>query len=450
MKRRVALWAIVIAAVAVASCVRDEDLDLLKHPVHVTGELTPGYGAPIGYGQLTISNVISMLSDTYRGSISADADTVAIEIDTTLVDTLYNMAKTSAVSSPLRTGVFTKDGGISKDTTISYGLDLAIFDDAAVDTMLNGHISIVSLLFSMNTFIKAECPDTVRQIIKQYASATIDNMLIHYTSHDGTVYPFTEFTFPTMTIAEILDGDSVNAYNVEMRDIINRLPTHIEVSYQLHFRLSSDFFTDHGSDANYNEMLDSINKLYFHYNARAHVKMPLNIHLEDLPYNINIAFSGDSLTRLNLQEVADSIAEGLTVHLDSAYLILAFTNGLPMEFKVDAALLDSNRTILGNNIITNGIIQPATTQPTDATNTCFKRESDVTSRIYIHLDEERIRELHKAKSMYMSLRVSGNQGSDPANSIIIGPEDYMRIKVYVQIHPSARLDMRLTHDGIIN
>ena len=447
MKRKPIVCVFLVAAALVASCMRDEDWDLLKHPVHVTGQVDPNLGAPIGYGKLTVNDMISMLNSNYTGHFLTGDDVVAIVFDTVLHANLHDMA--SAQPSTMPRSPFAKAAGIDKDTTIRYGLDLTLFNDAAVDSMLNGHISISSLMFSMNTFLKAECPDTAEQIIRQYASAVVDNLEVRYTGHDGGVYPFTDFTFAPITISALLDGDSIQK-DIEMSEIINRLPTHIEVSYQLHFHLDGQFFTDHSGDANYSAMLDSIAKLYIHYDAQAHAEMPLDAYINDLPYDLNINFSGDSLAHLDLEAIADSISSGLEVHLKESYLILNFDNGLPMQFAVSAILRDENGNPVGDSIIQDNTVLSAVTQPVGGASNSYKVQKSTTSLIRIHLDESLIPQLKQASQLNLKLRVSSGDNTAAGNPVIVGPDDFLRVKVCAQLHPSASYDMRLTNSGIMN
>ena len=452
MKRKTALWAIVVAAVAFVSCLRDDDLNLLKHPIHVVGEATPGLGAPIGYGEMNVSDIITMLSDSYRGHLRTSGDTVAIFIDTTVADTLRHMAESSAPSTFLHNAVFAKDGSIGKDTTITYGLDLPIFEDAAVDSLLYGHITISHLLITLQTHFKVECPDTAKTVITNYAEASVKDLHVYYTGHGGQQFELGQdkIPFDSTSISRLLEGDSVIADHSDMSDIINRLPTHVEVSYKLHFKIKSDFFTDHAGDDNFNDMLDSISQLYFHYQAHLSAEMPLSMKIDALPYNIAIDFSNDSLTRLDLQSVTDSISRGLEVHIDSAHLTLAFTNGLPIAFTLSAALLDENGTAIGDSILRDQTILSSTTVATDATGTCYHTQSPTLTNVTLHLDENLIRDLHKARKLNLRLRVCSSPSNGVGRDVLIGPDDFLGVKTFIQIHPSAKLDMRLTNSGIIN
>ena len=62
MKKRLLPLLFLFGTVAVTSCVRTEDLDLLKQPIHVQGEIDPNLGVPIAEGQMTFSDVFTSKS----------------------------------------------------------------------------------------------------------------------------------------------------------------------------------------------------------------------------------------------------------------------------------------------------------------------------------------------------------------------------------------------------
>ena len=51
MKKR--LFFALVALLALSACMRDEDWNLLRHPIHIQGHMDPSYGVPAAYGKMT-------------------------------------------------------------------------------------------------------------------------------------------------------------------------------------------------------------------------------------------------------------------------------------------------------------------------------------------------------------------------------------------------------------
>ena len=72
-----------------SSCIRNEDLELLRHPIHVQGEVDPYFGVPIAYGELTLNDIYEMLNENYTGWLDPNEDVVTLVFDTTAQDIIY-------------------------------------------------------------------------------------------------------------------------------------------------------------------------------------------------------------------------------------------------------------------------------------------------------------------------------------------------------------------------
>lgn len=450
MKRKLfAALAVVLATVVLMpSCMRDEDWDLLRNPIHVRGEVDPNFGVPVGYGKLTLNDILHMLSSEYSGQVNPDDDVITIFFDTVMTDTIRNLARSSS-SGMYKGGRKDGSGGISKDTVIRYGLDITLFDSADVEELVQNNIEIGSLLLSVDAFIKADCPDTVKDIVREYVTAVVSDMRIEYIDHDGARRQFTDFNFDPVPIDTLLVGHHVRKDDIEMKDIINSMPKHIEVAYDFHFELSSRYFAEHGLDPDYDEMMDSIAKLIVFYDAAAKAEFPFDIRIGNLPYSFELNFAGDSIVTLDLDKLMDSIAEGVDVHLESSHIKLAFENNLPLKLDMAAVLIDSTGHVIGDTLIRH-TIESARTAPMGDGSDSYQTSAPYTTRLDIPLDTARVGHLKRTKKIGFDLAIATGDEAASGHTVAIRREDYLKIKVYLQLHPSISADYQVTDHGIYN
>jgi hypothetical protein len=450
MKRKLFLVLALAALITLPSCVREEDWDLLKHPIHVTASVDPNIGAPIASGQLSFNDILHMLSSTYTGIVDPNADIITIHFDTVMTDTIRHLADTNYSSSlipPFKTG---KAATIIKDTTITYGLDITLFDNIEIEDLVAGNIEIGSLLLNVNSFIKADCPDSVIVGVRRYVSAAINNFTINYTDHNGNNQVFTTFSNEQIPVDSLLVGFHYNRTDIELRDIINEMPRHIEVSYRFHFELDGAFF----SDPECLNMYNGMRQFFVFYNADVRADFPLDIRIGSIPYNFTINFAGDSLPHIDIDHIIDSMVQGFglnaehDVYLKESQLKFAFENNIPLNLDMAAYLLDEHDSLIGDTLIRHGI-QSAACRPVGGFSTSYESERPYTTRLDVPLDTMRYSQFRQTSKIGFKLRVATGDANAAGRTVAIRRDDYLKIKVYAQLHPSAFVNVRVTNQGLI-
>ena len=447
MKKKLFLVLVLAVVTMLPSCVRDEDWDMLKHPVHVKAEVDPNIGAPVGSGKLTLNDILHMLSSTYTGIIDPNADIITIHFDTVLTDTIHNLANPS-IKSPFKGG--RKAASIVKDSLITYALDITLFDNVEVEEFVAGNIEIGSLLLSTDIFFKAECPDSVVEGVRRYVTASINMFTIHYTDHNGVGQTFTSYGDQAIPIDSLLAGYHYVKNDVEMREIINEMPRHIEVSYMFHFELNGDFF----SDPECINMVEGIRDFFVYYNADLRAEFPFDIRIGSIPYQFKINFAGDSLPQINIDHIIDSILQGFhldaehDVYLKESSIKFAFENDLPLNLDMAAVLLDASNNVIGDTLIKHSV-KSATTGPIGGTSTSYESKQPYVTRLNVPLDTMRYQQFRQTSKIGFDLRIATGDANAAGHTVAIRREDYLKIKVYLQLHPSAFVDVRLTNQGLI-
>ena len=216
MKRK-AFIALAAMLLVFSACMRDEDMALLKKPIRLQGSVDPTIGVPAAHGRMTLHDIIGMLSSSYTGHIYDTTDIITIYFDTTLADTVRNV-------TPGLSG--TKTNVIGKDTTMRYYVNISLFDGAEFDQMLaNDNITIGDLWLDLYALFKAHAPSNVAEVVnnENYVSSSVDNIKIYYTKHDGTEVPFTGLSLGSTTLKHLMQGDTVERIDINMKSIINDL-----------------------------------------------------------------------------------------------------------------------------------------------------------------------------------------------------------------------------------
>ena len=439
MKRK--LFFAIVAVLAMTACMRDDDWKLLKNPIHMQGEVDPSFGAPVAYGKMTFHDILGMLSSTYTGFIDQSSDLITIVFDTNLCDTISNVTPGLVPSGSKA------NSAIGKDTTLEYKLNISLFDGAEFDQMLaDNNITIGDLWLDFNALFKADAPENVRSVVdnEEYVTSSVDNIRIYYTKHDGTEVEFTGLSLGGTTLKHLMEGDTVQRENINMKSIINDLPKQIRVKFDYHFWLTDYFILSYPA-AQYPDLLDSLNKVQISYDVDLDAEFPLDIKVKRLAYSFQLNLNGDSLPRLDIQQTLDSIARGLTVNLSDAKLSLAFDNHIPANFNMATYLIDANGSIIGDTLIRDQRIQSAPLG-TDPVSGKIISVGSTRTLINVPINAQRLEDLKKTRKIGFNLTLATG---DPNSTVAMRKDDFLYIKAFVMVHPKATADIPLTNQGIL-
>lgn len=449
MKKKLFLI-LAVAAVAFSACLRDDDLALLKKPIHLQGQMDPTFGAPVAYGKMTLHDILGMLSRTYTGYINDTSEVITINFDTTVTDTLRDIIPNSIFDKKT-----TKDDPIFIalfDTTLDYSVNITLFDGVEFDQMLgDGNIEIGDLWLDLHAIVKAIVRSGSQ--LEQYISdenkirSKIDNFKIYYTTHDGIEKQFNDTVIPDETLRHLVLGDTIERTKINLKSIVNTLPKKIRVNFHYDFYISNEFLVS--SDWAYvrTQMKEDIKNIKVYYNVNLFAEFPFDIKINRLPYDFTINFNGDSLPSLDIQQTLDSISRGLSVDLNDAKITFNFGNGIPANIDISVFLLDSNNAVIRNDtLIPNSTIAAAPVTGPDASGHYISNGSRTTV-ISAQLDEQRLRDLKKARRIGFKFAVSTkNNGT---NHVAIRRTDYLSIKAFVMVHPQASVDITVTNQGLL-
>ena len=427
MKHRLFIVVAALATVMLASCIRSDEWELLRHPVHVQGTLDPNFGTPIAYGQVTINDVLHMFNGDYTGVLDPEDEVLTINFEAEGADSI--VARSLMDKAVSHKGTF-----MAKDTTISYDVNITLFDNVTLQEILNGNISINHLWLDFEADVHGECQESVRDTVARYVHAVFDSLVINYTDHNGAVHTFPSLNLEPIPFDSVLATKHLKFDSVDMAEIVNSMPRNVKVSYRFRFALDDAIFALDLADTHFNQLLDEIKMTKIFYEAKMKVAFPFEIKIGALPYSFDVDL-GEGLSRVDIDRVLDSIGEGVDIDIKDSYLTLGFTNGIPMKLGIAGTMIDANDMPIGLPLFTDTIASARTTPSSDDPGTEVAVEG-TQSKVVIAINRQRLQQLRSAKKIRFDMLMATE-----GKNVSIRRSDYLKIKVYLKLHPTAEIDI---------
>lgn len=433
MKKIMLFAAVLFAFGALTSCLRSDDWEILKHPIHVTGTLSPQYGVPVASGEMNINDLLSSLSSDYSGYLSND-EVVTVQYDTSLSDTIYASSLSIPSSKTLKLRGAKDAIWYSKDTTLVDTIDIDFFNDVTV----SGNINIEHIWVNLGVRAYGECSD----VVKPYVKARFENLSIKYEDHNGVLKTFSGVSVGRIDIDDISDGFERHFDSIDVKDIANDMPRRIIASYKMKFRVSSDLVSDNMANMTYAEILDSVQMTRLIYAANLNVSMPLSIEFNNLTFSYDVNL-GDGLSQVNLDSIINSISPVLDVDIERTRMRMVLDNGIPLQFTLNASLVDAQGSHLVT-LFTNATVASALVGTNPANPAQYVAIQDKETTLEAVLDNNDIDKLSKAKILKVVLKTDSNN-----KHVAIRRSDYLKVRAYLITKPSVNIDAPITNGGIL-
>ena len=135
--KKVLLFAIA-ASVLLCGCLRDEDKDMLRNPIHVTGTVDPTFGFSVASTHMDIEKVLSLLdgAEQYIDQTNTD-DFITLKFDTVFSNEFPIDATKAKRASRSKTGGFTYTKEFSGEQSFSIFNEMDILKKLKMKTLLN-------------------------------------------------------------------------------------------------------------------------------------------------------------------------------------------------------------------------------------------------------------------------------------------------------------------------
>ena len=446
MKRYLTI-ATAMLLVLFSSCVRSEDLDLLRHPIHVQGEVDPYLGIPIAYGELTLNDLYDMLSANYSGYLDSTSDVVTIVFDATAQDIIhasgYNPETTAAPMVNLP-----KDDAKNFvdfiDTVLEYSVDITIFDDARLSSVTEADLAINHLWFSLNTIYQGHCVPSFEDVVRNHVRAVADSLVVKYTDHNYVQHVFTGLpSIEPIAINNVLDRQVLRFDSIDISPLINSLPRKITASFRFRFSVDDAWIVNNITNPSFAQMMDTIKMTYLEYDATAWASFPFEVHIGLLPYEFSVDL-GDGLATVNIDSILNTFGDNVDAELKDSYINLAFDNGIPFNFMVNVTMLDADSSFLFE-VVDRDTILSAPTDPLPSDPSTLGATGTTRTIVRAMLNQQKLQLLKEARKMRISLAMSTGPGN-----VAVQRSNSLKVKASVQVHPSVGIDIPLFDKPILH
>lgn len=445
--KRYATIAAAFMLVLLSSCVRSEDIDLLRHPIHIQGEVDPYLGVPIAYGELTLNDLYDMLSANYSGYLDPNENTVTLKFDTSVVDVIHAAGydPSDGSGNKVNTGKGSSKGFVDFiDTVKEYSVDITLFDDARLQSITPGNIEINHLWLSLDVVYQGHCVPSFEDVVRNHVRAVADSLVVKYVDHNHVQHVFNGLPpIDPINIENVLDRRRITFDSVDLAPIINSMPRKITASFRFKFSVDDAWIVNNITNPSFAQMMDTIKMTYLEYDADLSVAFPFEVHIGTLPYDFSIDL-GDGLATVNIDSIINTLGDNIDAELKDSYINLAFDNGIPFDFIMNASMLDADSNFLFE-VVDLDTVASAPTAPSVDDPTTYEATGTTKTIVRAKINQEKLLKLKEARKLRIGLAISTGP-----NRVSVQRSNNLKIKASIQVHPSVSIDMPITDSPIFD
>lgn len=422
---------VTVFAFSFTSCVEKEDLEMLKHPIHLQGTFNPNLGVPLGQAHLSIEELLSMFKQT-NGIIQVDENDVV----TVAFDTVFD-THTDINRSKSRRHRYAPGDTVDLFSQHYQGqLPIDLFEN--MDGVLSeDDFQVGRLSATLTTLVKAQASAQTEALMAHHSvTAMLDSLTVRYQDKNGgwhklnladsqIVVPAHELTDPMGDgcLVKLLDS-------TDLSEIINARPRML--TYNMRFSLSTSVTELLDIDPS-EFILDSLEIRAFDLHSHMGVEFPLALYLRGIEYGVDLD--------LDLNQLAD-LTEQYSASLEESHLYLEMSNMLPLGFELKAEMRDGSGTTLcpvtGSSNTTIGGAQ--TTY--DAVSGTYFATAPTVGLIDLVLDQQTMNSLRNTRKIHIDSKVFTSDPTNPSKPrVSIRKSDMMTVRAYLQLHPTVTIDI---------
>ncbi|MBP5341430.1 MAG: hypothetical protein J6Y52_03600 [Bacteroidales bacterium] len=458
MKKRILFVAMMAGLVSLVSC-HKEDMNLLSKPYRVQGEIDPGFSLPmVSNGQLNLNDLLKTFDGTFSGLILED-NVITFHYDTTLNQRLQMNPSSSkkgvaAGRKPMVKNAWTKSPSDSLirliDTVIRYEIPVDIFDKVE-----NIDMQIAHMMLALKVKVRGGCPDeAANNYLRENASISLDRLKIQYfkpNETDTTDFDGNAQLADSLIINDIVAGDSVSFVDVNLASIINDRPKKIVASCHMNFNVKNSIYDSIMADPlhadRFTPLLEALQMSWLQYDANLDLRLPFEVKINNMTFDYSIDVNQTAQNGNNSQSLGEMVNQikqklnnnHITLSFDTLNrFVFEFNNGIPLNILLNATFRDENDQQIGT-LFNNGMIDAAYTEAVPGNPGVSEASAPRMSRIFVPFDTDMLNQLLAAKTIKLDMALSTN-GTDKMS---IQRDDYLNIKMKIQLHPSLSVDMPL-------
>ncbi|MCQ2298107.1 MAG: hypothetical protein MJZ51_05755 [Bacteroidales bacterium] len=439
------IFASIATMLILASCVRKEDWEMLRSPMHISGEVDPQFGFPVASSELLLEDVIGLIpgADQYIDN-SANNGFIQLDFDTNLVTTIDFSSKKAHKRRASKS--VTAHGDTIVIDTVFTGIQEINFFDESNDILKKVKLSnmlvnwTADLAMSVSSDFTTLDPDKVKAYISNFNIEAIglDNTHLLIPLQVDTIDLGALLTNHTLSNVQILpENFDIAALASQIAEMA---PQKIAYSGTFTIKTTQSALADPQSIISGDLKIESIT-----INSHIDAKFPLNLSIEYLAHTIDtVGFSmGDKLDSI----ISNFENQGLTLDMKEAEVKLRVDNSLPFDVKLGAVVLDESQqailTILDTN--SSSALAGAPIAPSAENPSLYVTTGSARSNVSVGITHDQLQTLKRAKYVrfIVALATSRDNGG---NHPFVAPRttDGIKIKMYIKLHPGVGIDIPLS------
>ncbi len=435
MKKRLFFATILALAFTMTSCLRDDDWEMLKHPLNITGEMHPTFGIPIGSGQMNMNDLLTSMSAIYEGIIDESSNTITVQYNVNVSDTIYalNYIPTSKRKGAAKTDFYTKD------TIVETAIDIDFFNN--VIELQNLSIAHVYVVLSVG--VEGNAPD----FVVNHVHAVFDSMELWYDDYNGVHKQFipTDVDLSTFSVQidNIQDGIHQTFDTMDMAQMINERPSKLYARYHMKFNVDSEIISENIANMTIPQILAGLNMTHIIYSANMDVEMPLSVSINDMAYSFYLDL-GKGLSGVNLDSIINSINEGLSAEITMSEFTLATENGIPLNLTLSAYGCAADSVTRLCTLFTDKKVHSAPRRQVDPIVYEADRSQPPTKdTIVAQLNRTVLDQLNSSKYLRVDITVDSRDPNNNLQHVAVKRDDFLQLKAYLKVHPDINVNIEL-------
>ena len=438
MKKRVLFATVVaMACTMMTSCLKGDDWEMLKHPVNIVGEMHPTFGVPIGTGQMNMNDLLTSMSAIYEGNIDPNSNTITVEYNVNVSDTIYALSYVPIPPIPGTKGIGgTKDAFYTKDTVVETAIDIDFFNNVVELQQLSiAHVYVV-----LSVAVDGNAPAA----IANHVNVVFDSMELWYDDHNGIHKQFhpsgVNLSDFSVQINDLRDGVHQTFDTMDMAPMINERPTKLYARYHMKFNVDNSIITQNIASMTIPQIIDSLGMTRVIYSASMDVDMPLSVSINDMSYSFYLDL-GDGLASVDLDSILKTINEGLRAEVTMSEFTLETENGIPLNLTLSAYGCAADSVTKLCTLFSNRKVRAAQTDHVYNDYAVFEAVAPTYDTLVAQLNRTVLDKLNESKYLQVDILVDSRDPQNNLRHVAVKTSDFLKMKAYLKVHPTVIVDI---------
>lgn len=441
MKKTILFAGLLAFVGMMTSCLRDDDLEMLKHPIHAVGSVDPTWGVPVATGELNMNDLLSHLAADYQGLINPDSNVITVMYNMSAKDTIWAFSAVNIPTPPFPSSHrgkkgFTKSGSIyTKDSVIVDTIDIDLFNHTSgIDHIQITHAWLDLAVAAYSNY----CTDMVRR----NTTVVFDSLEIWYDDKNGNHIQFAPSAFLDFSVVvnDLTEGFHHSFPTIDVAGLVNGLPSRIYTKYHFKLNVSDSIITQNIFAMPFAQILDSMRMTNFIYSADLDVQIPLSMQVDNMKDTFDVDM-GEGLANLNLDSIMKTLDEGITVEITDSKFTLTLENGIPLDFTLTARMYDENGTLKWTAFTDKAVASANLASNADGS---YRATTPKKTVLTTELNANDIKKLSESKVMKVFLNIDSG-----SKHVVVDKDDYLKVQAYLMIHPTTGIDIEISSNGLM-